>query len=202
MIQLLTLVLSSFVLAASGAPNATYPLEVTCESHRDLNELLFSICADDYVCAFVYSIDDGRQRHNKFWHQMRVFDLFGQRGNYSFSHGRWPTNITVLINASAASCYNLTGLSAEDQALFNAVALDRMKTHKQYFSSQVCPHRNERLLFDNVTMQFHCHCPEDKDCSGDSTHTSTVTILYGLTLGLFALFVLVVFLFGLRTAVK
>ncbi len=204
MIQLVAFVLW-FAAHASGSNTTApaYPLQVTCQSRRQLNELLFSICIDDYVCAFVYAIDGGRQRHNKFWHQMRVFDLFGPRGNYSFSHGRWPTNVTVVINASApVSCYNLTQLTPVEQALFNAVALDRMKTHKQYFSSHVCPHRNERLLFDNVTMQFHCHCPEDKDCSGDSTHTSTVTILYGLTLGFFALIVVVVFLLGLRTATK
>ena len=194
-----------FFASAVRSDNSTQ-LVVTCQSHRDLEELIYSICVEDYVCAFVYAIDDGRyhhhHRHAKFWHQMHVFDLFGHFGNYSFSQGRWPTEVTVLFDANATSCYNLTNLTSEERALFNAVTLDRLKTYKQYFSDQVCPHRNEHLLFDNDTQSFHCHCPEDRDCTGSSSHNSTVMILYGLTLGFFALILCVVFFMGVRVASK
>lgn len=191
------------VVVAAPTP-AVVSLTLTCQSHSDLHELVYSICVADTVCAFVYGIDGHHQhRHNHFWHQMRVFDIYGPFANQYLSQGRWPANITVLYNASVpVSCYNLTNFTADEQSLFNYVTLDRLKTHEQFFSYQVCAHRNERLLFNNVTLRFYCYCPEDKDCSGFSSHESTVTILYGLTLGFFALLVAVMFPLGLRVAAK
>lgn len=200
-VWLILLLLQGFTYDVCG-DNITQ-LVVTCQSHSDLDQLVYSICVEYYVCAFLYGIEEGHHhKHAQFWHQMRVFDLFGRFGNHSFTYGRWPTNVTVLYDTNATSCYNLTNLTSEEQALFNAVALERLLTHKEYFSALVCPHRNERLLFDNDTGQFHCHCPADRDCSGSSTHDSTKMILYGLTLGFFALILLVVFFFGVRIATK
>lgn len=195
-------------------------LNVTCQSERDLHELLYSVCVSDPVCAYLYALDTDYHhayRHAKFWHQVRLFDVFADEEHYAANPhhhhpddaynatpvdgDRWEVDVDVLYDANASSCYNLSELSAEQQSVFNYVALDRLKTHKQYYSRQVCSHFNERLVYDEADDAFRCDCPAGKTCNAESSHEQAVMLVCGLSLGLFllgALFVLVIGLYFAR----
>lgn len=190
------------------------PLAVQCLDSDDLYELLYSICLTDPVCAYLYSLDwHHHHRRQLFYHQMALFDIFGTppplpvpwHGHFNSSsaglwlEGRWPANITVSYDSGGTSCYNLTGLADDTQrALFNYVALDRLKTHKQYYSRLVCPHHNQRLLYDPQIHGFQCQCLEDKQCDDASWHDTVILILAGLVVGLFVLICLIGLILGLR----
>jgi hypothetical protein len=184
--------------------DAPVPLTVQCVDQTDELELLFSICVTDPVCAYVYSLDHHR-RHARdlFYHQMRLFDIFGPPPPPgTWLEGRWPANVTITFDSGGASCYNLSALSTTERALFNYVVLDRLKTHKQYYSRLVCAHHNERLLYDLETASFNCVCLEGKQCSDESWHDTVVLVLGGLILGLFVLMFLVVLVLGLRLLLR
>jgi hypothetical protein len=213
MSALILCLLILLVSAEEDWPPVASPVSLTvqCQDAQDLAELLFSICLTDPVCAYLYSLDE-RHRHQPYYrrqlfdHQLALFDIFGPPPpaplpdtTPRWLEGRWPANVTVLYNETGDTCYNLSALGSDtERALFNYVTLDRLKTHKQYYSRLVCPQLNERLLYDAETGQFNCACLEGKKCDSESWHDTVIMILAGLTLGLFVLMALVVLVVGLR----
>jgi len=208
---LLLLALHSFAHDELPPIAPAVALTVQCQDETDLFELLYSICITDPVCALVYSLDERHRHHHHhrrdmFYHQMQLFDIFGPpppaphhyHNASGWLEGRWPANVSIVYDIGGDSCYNLSALSATEQSLFNYVVLDRLKTHKQYYSRLVCAHQNERLLYDQEAAKFHCICLEGKQCDDESWHDTVVMILAGLILGLFVLMVLIVLVLGLR----
>ena len=193
------------------------PLTVQCLDTDDLYALEYSICLTDPVCAYLYSLDwHHLDTRSLFYHQMALFDIFGSapplplhwhhHHHYNTSgwlEGRWPANVTIVYDSGGDSCYNLSGLASDtERALFNYVTLDRLKTHKQYYSRLVCPHPNQRLLYDPQIQGFQCQCLEGKQCDYASWHDTVVLVLAGLALGLFVLITLIDMIIGPRLLYK
>jgi len=177
-------------------------LVVTCQGKGDLHKLLFSICDQDLLCRFLYSLDS---RASKFHHQLNIFDLFVEDAldNHTLLwSGDWRPIFEIHFNATAVPChdsFNVTNSTDLETSLFHFYALERMTTHKQYISRHHCGHRNERLLFDKVSNLFRCHCPSDKLCDDvDGLHRDVLTLIHCLLLGLFFLILVALLYVSIR----
>jgi hypothetical protein len=183
-----------------------FALEFQCEDEYDRNDLLYALCRADRLCERLYSLDSERGSHarnrEKFWRQLRLFQVFGAPPPW-LGEGLWPANITVVYNASAASCETLPDLSDEQRALVNYYALERMNAHQQYYSRLQCAHANQRLFWDLASDAFRCECLPGLRChEDDDWHEQTQTVLVGLILGIFILVLLIVAGIGARLLTK